>query len=126
MPGKFTEYQQLNIFDEEIKSTSIEEKISLAKEIEQYAKAYDKRVKMVQRAGYTDAQYENLIINSHGLEAYYQGTYCGGYCLAIGEDKGDNQTGFGMQYSIKYKDLNPQEIGEQAGKRAVRLLGLLR
>ena len=34
-------------------------------------------VKMVQRAGYTDAQYENLIINSHGLEAYYQGTYCG-------------------------------------------------
>ena len=28
-----------------------------------------------------------------------------------------------MQYSIKYKDLNPQEIGEQAGKRAVRLLG---
>lgn len=123
LPGKFTEYQQLNIFDEEIISTSIEEKISLAKEIEQYAKAYDKRVKMVQRAGYTDAQYENLIINSHGLEAYYQGTYCGGYCLAIGEDKGDNQTGFGMQYSLKYKELNPQEIGEQAGKRAVRLLG---
>ena len=46
-----------------------------------------------------------------------------GYCLAIGEDKGDNQTGFGMQYSLKYKGLNPQEIGEQAGKRAVRLLG---
>ena len=42
----------------------------------------------MQRAGYTDAQYENLITNSHGLEAYYQGAYCGGYCLAIGEEKG--------------------------------------
>lgn len=123
LPGKFTEYPKIEVFDEEINKTSMDAKIAFAKEIEQYAKAYDKRVKMVQRAGYVDAQYENLIINSHGLEAYYQGAYCGGYCLAIGEEKGDNQTGFGMQYSLKYQELNPQEIGEKAGERAVRLLG---
>ena len=51
------------------------------------------------------------------------GAYCGGYSLVVGEQDGDSQTGFGMQYEVKYKDLNPEKIGQEAAKRAVRLLG---
>lgn len=126
LPKKCNEYPKVQLYDEEIINASMDDKIFLAMEIEQHAKAYDSRVKFVQRAGYEDAQYENFIINSHGLEAYYQGAYCGGYALAIGEEKGDNQTGFGMQYALKYRELNPKQIGQQAGKRAVRLLGASR
>ncbi|MGI6227501.1 MAG: TldD/PmbA family protein, partial [Peptococcales bacterium] len=62
-------------------------------------------------------------MNSLGLKGYYQGAYCGGYGLVVAEDNGENQTGFGMQYNLKYCTLNPEKIGKEAGERAVRLLG---
>ncbi|KJS22441.1 MAG: peptidase C69 [Clostridiaceae bacterium BRH_c20a] len=120
---KTESYPALDLFDQEISQKSVEEKIELAKEIENYAKKYDSRIKITERAAYEDSQYEIWIMNSLGLNGYYQGAYCGGYALVVGEEQGENQTGFGMQYSLKYKSLNPEIIGTDAGKRAVRLLG---
>ncbi|KJS88315.1 MAG: peptidase C69 [Peptococcaceae bacterium BICA1-8] len=120
---KMENYPTLDLFDQEISQKSVEEKIELAKEIENYAKKYDSRIKITERAAYEDSQYEIWIMNSLGLNGYYQGAYCGGYALVVGEEKGENQTGFGMQYSLKYKSLNPEIIGTDAGRRAVRLLG---
>jgi len=120
---KTASYPNLDLFDQEISQKSVEEKIELAKEIENYAKKYDSRIKITERAAYEDSQYEIWIMNSLGLNGYYQGAYCGGYALVVGEEKGENQTGFGMQYNLKYKNLNPEIIGTDAGRRAVRLLG---
>ncbi|MFZ5943379.1 MAG: TldD/PmbA family protein [Bacillota bacterium] len=123
LPEKTERYTQLDLFDPRIHETSLEEKISLAKEIEGWAKKYDSRIKITERSSYEDSFYEIFIANSLGLEAYYQGAYCGGYALVVGEEKGESQTGFGMQYSLKYQDLDPEKIGKEAGQRAVRLLG---
>ena len=35
----------------------------------------------------------------------------------------DQQTGFGLQYRLKYKDLDPKQVGEEAAEKAVRMLG---
>jgi len=121
--AKNNEYINLDLYDPQISRVSVDEKIALAKEIEVQAKNYDPRIKLTERAAYEDAQYEIWIVNSLGLEAFYQGAYCGGYALVVGEENGDNQTGFGMQYSLKYNSLNPEKIGQEAGQRAVRLLG---
>lgn len=120
---KYSAYPELDLYDPQISDISVDEKIRLAKEIELKAKNYDSRIKITERAGYDDSQYEICIVNSQGLEAYYHGAYCGGYSLVVGEQDGDSQTGFGMQYEVKYKDLNPEKIGQEAAKRAVRLLG---
>lgn len=121
--NKFDHYAKLDLYDPQIINTSVDEKIALAKEIEIQAKKYDPRIKITERAAYEDSQYEIWIVNSLGLEAYYQGAYCGGYALVVGEENGDNQTGFGLQYDLKYNNIDPHKIGQEAGKRAVRLLG---
>lgn len=116
-------YPVLDIYDREISKKSVDEKIELAKFIERAAQEYDPRIKITERAGYEDSDYEIWILNSWGLKGYYQGAYCGGYALVVGEEKGESQTGFGMQYSLKYDALDPAKIGREAGNRAVRLLG---
>lgn len=118
----YKEYIDLDLYDANIFKKSLDEKIELAREIENYALNYDKRVKFSERSAYEDSQYEIWIANSLGLASYYQGAYCGGYALVVGEENNENQTGFGLQYSLNYEDLNPQKIGEEAGKRAIRLL----
>ncbi|SMB94764.1 PmbA protein [Desulfonispora thiosulfatigenes DSM 11270] len=120
---KYDSYANLNLYDEKIFNRSIDEKIDIAKEIESFSKKYDKRIKLTERSSYEDSLYEICIINSLGLEAYYEGSYCGGYALVVGEEKGESQTGFGMKYSLNYEDLDPKKIGEEAAMRAVRLLG---
>lgn len=120
---KVERYQDLQLYDEKITQLPVENKIEFAKEIEVSAKNYDPRIKITERTAYEDSQYEIWIVNSLGLEAYYQGAYCGGYALVVGEENGDNQTGFGMQYSLNYDQLDPEKIGREAGERAVRLIG---
>lgn len=123
MAPKAEKYPEVDIYDAEIAKRSVNEKIEIAKSIESFAKEYDPRIKITERAGYEDSEYEIWILNSMGLKGYYQGAYCGGYALVVGEEKGESQTGFGMQYSLKYSALDPTKIGREAGERAVRLLG---
>lgn len=123
LASKYDSYTNLNLIDEEIFNASIDEKIILAKEIESYAKKFDSRIKITERSSYQDSLYEVGIINSLGLQSYYEASYCGGSALVVSEENGENQTGFGMKYSLNFKDINPQFIGEEAAKRAVRLLG---
>jgi PmbA protein len=123
LADKYNNYPPLDLYDPQIAKVTVDEKINLAKEIEVSAKKHDPRIKITERAAYEDSQYEIWILNSSGLEAYYQGAYCGGYALVVGEEQGDNQAGFGMQYNLKYNNLNPHRIGKEAAERAVRLLG---
>ncbi|NLT95689.1 MAG: TldD/PmbA family protein [Clostridia bacterium] len=123
MPSKAEKYPQLDLYDSQIPKKTVDEKIELAKEIENSARAYDPRIIITERAGYEDSEYEVWILNSLGLKGYYQGAYCGGYALVVGVEKDESQTGFGMQYSLKYAELDPAKIGQEAGSRAVRLLG---
>ena len=70
---KYSAYPELDLYDPQISDISVDEKIRLAKEIELKAKNYDSRIKITERAGYDDSQYEICIVNSQGLEAYYHG-----------------------------------------------------
>jgi PmbA protein len=114
---------RLQLNDEAIEVTPVEEKIALAMEIEKAARAYDKRVKNTRTSSYQDARYEVYLANSAGFAAAYTGSYCGGYAYLVAEENGDTQTGFGIKYSLKYKDLDPVKIGTDAAKKAVQMLG---
>lgn len=120
--GNFN-YPKLDLYDPEIASTNLEDKINLAKDIEISAKAEDKRITITENSTYQDSIYAVTIVNSSGLEAVYRGAYCGAYAFLVGEENGDSQTGFSVQYGLKYSQLNPQAIGKEAAQKAVRMLG---
>lgn len=110
-------------YDPTIQNRTLAEKLDLARETTQYAKAFDARVKQIERACYEDGEVELWIANSNGICQHQMGNYCGLACLALGEQNGEQESGYGMESHVRWADLSPQKAGEMAANRAVRLLG---
>lgn len=116
-------YPDLDIYDPEIRGTEIEKKIEMAKLMEESARSFDPRVKVIESSSYQDGEVLVTIINSLGMKLAYRGAYCGIY-LALAAGEGDNsQSGFALDFSLKYKNLKPEQVGTEAAGRAVRMLG---
>ncbi|QGG46569.1 peptidase u62, modulator of DNA gyrase, putative [Heliorestis convoluta] len=126
LPSKVDRYPQVDTFDPEIGNTSVEAKINLAKEIEAAARASDQRIAITERSSYQDAEYTVSIVNSRGVDASYRGAYCGAYAYLVAEEKGENQTGFALSYGLRFSDINPVKVGQEAAHKAVRMLGAKR
>ncbi len=123
MPKPGGQYPGLDIFDPEIQKAPIEEKIDIAKTIEKSARSFDKRITITERSSYFDAEYEVTLANSLGISTSYQGAYCGCYADLVAEQDGDNETGFAIKMTLKYKDLKPETVGPEAAEKSVRKLG---
>lgn len=122
LPVGPADYPALEVYDPVIAQTSIEEKIELARQAERATRQYDKRITVIERAGYEDSEYHSLILNTRGISAYAQGNYCGAYVFAVAEENEDAQTGFSMTAKQKLKDLDPLAVGQEAAQHAVRSL----
>ena len=123
LPQKAPVYPSLDLYDPEIRQVPVEEKIELARRMEKIARAYDARIKIIESSAYQDEESETLIVNSSGVAAAYRSAYCGLSLAVVAQDAQDNQTGFALDYRLRYKDLNTQKVGEEASQRALRLLG---
>lgn len=123
LPNPEHSYPKLDIYDEQTFQISPEEKIRLAQRIEEGARSADSRVKITEKAVYHDSRYSINIFNTKGLTACCRGSYCGGYIVVVGLENGESQTGLHLQYELRYRDLEPEEIGRRAGLKAVRMLG---
>ncbi len=120
-PGKA--YEKMDIYDPGIKKASVEQKIELARSMEDAARSFDRRVKVIESSTYQDGEALVTIVNSHGMELSYRGAFCGVYlALAAGEGD-DSQTGFALDYTLRFDRLKPEEVGREAARRAVRMLG---
>ncbi|HAG07981.1 MAG TPA: TldD/PmbA family protein, partial [Desulfotomaculum sp.] len=123
LPQKAPVYPSLDLYDPEIRKAPVEEKVELARRMEKIALAYDARIKIIESSAYQDEESETLIVNSSGVAAAYRSAYCGLSLAVVAQDAEDNQTGFALDYRLRYKDLNTQKVGEEASQRALRLLG---
>ena len=47
-------------------------------------------------SGYEEGDVEMWLANSHGVCLHQKGSYCGLFCLALGEKDGEQQSGYGM------------------------------
>ncbi len=123
LPAPSRVYPDLDIFDPAIREATVEQKIEMARRMEESARAYDPRVKVIETSTYQDGESLVTVVNSLGLSAVFKGSYCGIY-LALAAGEGENsQTGFAMDFSLKYSSLKPEDIGREAAFRAVRMLG---
>ncbi|MDD4802193.1 MAG: TldD/PmbA family protein [Syntrophomonas sp.] len=115
-------YPVIQTYDAGIDTAGMQEKIEMALEVERTARLYDNRIKQVERAGYEDAAFSSLVMNSRGLYAFGQGNYCGLYISLLAQDDGDDQNGFEVMAKKRIADLNPRMVGEGAAMKAVRSL----
>ncbi|PHJ36986.1 hypothetical protein P378_19070, partial [Desulforamulus profundi] len=79
LPEISAKYPDLDIYDPAIRASTVENKIKMAVEMENTARAFDKRIKIIESSSYQDAEIEVSVVNSLGMQAHYQGAYCGIY-----------------------------------------------
>ncbi|NPV90405.1 MAG: TldD/PmbA family protein [Firmicutes bacterium] len=123
LPEPVKEYPALDTFDPQIRREAVEKKIELARAVEKIGRGMDPRIKITETAGYEDNEYEVAICNSLGLRANHSGAYCGLYLVLVSQEGEDNQTGFAIQYRLRFSELDPRKVGEEAAEKAVRMLG---
>ncbi len=120
LPPAVSCYPDINTFDNNIPATCLEDKIEMARKVEQVAKSTDKRITIIERAGYEETEYSSLIINSNGLYAYEKGNFSGIYIFLVAEEKADAQNGFSVMLKKRIKELEPELVGEEAARKAIR------
>lgn len=123
LPEPVNSYPTLDIYDPQICVTPLENKIELAREAERVARAFDPRIAVVERAGYEEADFNTLIMNSKGLLASAQGNYSTLFISLVAQDEEDSQTGFAVMSKKKFAELDPAALGQEAAHRALRSLG---
>ena len=116
-------YPQVNCFDENLSKISIEEKIEKTRLVERIGKEFDKRIVNVRKCSFDDTRYEVAILNTNGLEYTNSGTYCSSSITLIAQENNVMETGWEMDSSRWFKNLNFEMVGREAGKRAVEMLG---
>ncbi|MDD3365116.1 MAG: TldD/PmbA family protein [Syntrophomonas sp.] len=115
-------YPVMQTFDAGIDTATLEDKIEMAREVERAARAFDNRIELVERAGYEDTVFSSLVMNSRGLYAFGQGSYCGLHISLVAQEDGDAQNGFSVMVKKKIENLTPRMVGEEAAMKAVRSL----
>jgi len=115
--------EDLDIYDSEIPKKSIQDKINLALEIEKQAYAYSPKVQKTEKISYGETEYDIYIANSHGIDVHYKGNSCGLAGMIIATQNGEMEMGLDGASVSKYKFLNAKEVGQNAARKAVELLG---
>lgn len=110
-------------YDENIKALKNDEKISLAKEIENSSLTFDKKIKTCESSIYFDEEIEVFLLTSNGFSGNYKKNYCGGAITTISQNETDTEEGTCIKQYFKIKEFNSKEIGEIAAKRALEILG---
>ena len=123
IPGQVSAYPAMDIYDPDILTTPVEKKIELARLMEEEAKSFDSRVKVIESSSYYDGEVAVTLVNSHGVEATYSGSFCGMYMALVAGEGQNSQTGFALDYRLKMAGLDAGKVGREAARRAVRMLG---
>ncbi len=124
LPGSTVEQgpSSAGFYDEKIGKTSIEKKVEIALKIEDSAYKADDRIKKTEKVSYSDSESGIWIVNSNGVNVNYKSNFCGAYAEMIAVQNGEMEAGFGIGFVKRFDDLQPEEIGKEASRRATELL----
>ncbi|MBR1444550.1 MAG: TldD/PmbA family protein, partial [Firmicutes bacterium] len=115
-------YPELSSYYENINEKTAEEKIELAKELEQYVLSYDDRIKQSTGCVIANGEGSVYIANSCGLELERKINNAVAYASAIAEKDGITKTSGELWAGFDWSELNTKKIAETAAKEAVNRL----
>ena len=113
----------LDLWRDDLESMAAADKVSLALELEERARAGDARIRQVESANYGDAMTEVAIASSTGIRASHRRTGCHLSVWVIAGQGDDTQTGGGYSVGRSAGDLSVDEAADDAVERATRMLG---
>jgi PmbA protein len=113
----------LDLWRDDVLSTSTADKVALALDLEAAVRAADPLVRGVESASYGDAAVETAVANSLGVEAATRRTSASCSAFAMAGEGTLTQTGSGFSAGRSVTDVDPHEAARDAAERAVRLLG---
>lgn len=114
--------EDLKIFDPNLAMISTDQKVDFLKRVEKAALDYDSRVVMTNMCTYIDAIMHVYLANSRGFAGMYSATKVGSYLMGVARDENGMVNAMNVGTSNFYNELDAEEIGRGAGKRAVELL----
>jgi PmbA protein len=117
---------QLALSDATVLSTPLDEKISMALELERMVRAGDTRIRQVDAANYSDYVAEAAIVSSQGIRASYERSGAFVSVEAIATDGTTDQTGWGLSAGRSPRALDLTEAAHDAISRATRMLGAVK
>jgi PmbA protein len=122
LPSEKGETKVEGLYDPGISRVSMDEKINMAKQVEELAMK-DERITKSGGSGFSESESEVFLANSNGLSKSYKSSVCsfGVYVVA---EKGEQKSSGGEYCSRRFfKDLKaPKEVAEKAAKDAYEML----
>jgi PmbA protein len=113
----------LDLWDERVASTPMDEKIALALALDHATRTTDPRVRKIRSAEYSDSRVEMALASTTGIRSSARRTNAFLSVDAIAVDGDDTQTGSGFSVGRSPLDLSAEEASADAVLRATRLLG---
>jgi len=116
--------ESLGLYDESIVTLPIEKKIAMAKDMENAALGYDKKILRTDGSSITTAIGETFLASSLGATQSYRGTSVSAFVNPLADDGPRQQNGAYGQTMRSLAALRaPEDIGKEASRRAVSRVG---
>ncbi len=117
---------ELQLVDPQFSSTSLDDKIQMAIDLERAVRDGDRRIRQVDSAGYSDYIAQAAIASSTGIAAAYERSGASLSTYAIANDGHDDETGWGLSVGRSARELSVSEAATDAITRATRMLGAVK
>ena len=118
-----SEIAKVDIFDPDISSISEDEAVRKVMTIEECAYDEDPRIKNIRKARGSFSQTEVIIKNSKGVDSHYPATTCTAQVMVMAEAGNDKQMGWSFSGSRFLGEVSFEDVGRDASRRALQLLG---
>jgi PmbA protein len=118
------EIPELDLFDEDARSVSVEKKIQMALATEKSALEYDPRITNSEGAEFSNQSGCVVYVTSHGFSGEYRGSTFGRSVAPVAAETGAMQRDYWYSSNRKFSRLeSPESVGLKAARRTLRRLG---
>ncbi|MCM3757317.1 TldD/PmbA family protein [Sporosarcina aquimarina] len=121
--GGSEHYSEHSRYSEELANVSISEKIAFIKEVEKKTLAYDPRIVSVNYCVLQDFSQDRVLTNNKGLSLQDKTNGLIVFIYAVAKDGEEMKTGGAVRLTRDFKELDANEIANEAGKEAISSLG---
>ena len=115
--------KKLDVYSEELDKVDVNDKIQLAKDLEKFAKAADKRVFNIPYAAMGNGKSFVKIANSKGLDKEDIHNYAYAYTLILAAENKDKRMGMDFMITRNFADFNAKKLADSSVKKGIELLG---
>ena len=122
-----TTVPDLGLYDDSLQQLPPAERIAMARDAEQAALNYDRRITNSEGGSYDSSQGEVTYVNSHGFVGHYRASQASMSVASVASDAGGMQSGSWFTAGRRMDSLQaPEALGREAARRTLRRLGARR